>query len=138
MTRGRIANRNSRREEEYGVIWGKAEEAAELAMATCLPRPMTVVQHSNPFDFTSPIVKEYHVSEGLCGFAWVNIRPGTSAFARWLKKQGHVRADSYYGGVTHWVSEGGQSIERKKAYAEAMVEVLREYHYDAVAMDRLD
>ena len=62
--------------------------------------------------------------EGPCGSAWVTVRPGSSGFAHWLRKHGYARP-AYHGGVEIWISEFGQSYERKHACAKAMAEVLR-------------
>ena len=90
------------------------------------PQPMTVQSRVNPFDDDSPVEKEWYVPEGLCGFAWINVKPGNSAFANWLKANTSASTDSYYGGVTLWVHQFNQSWERKKAYAHAFVKVLEE------------
>jgi hypothetical protein len=75
-----------------------------------------------------------------CGFAWVNIAPGTSKFARDLKKAGVVRGRSYYGGVDVW-NPGGiptQSMDIKEACADTYVKVLGTYGIRATAMSRAD
>jgi len=77
-------------------------------------------------------------SHGCCGFAWVNIKPGTSKFARFLKENGIARKDSYFGGVSVWVSVGGQSIDKKEAYAGAYADVLQANGIRAFAMSRMD
>ena len=75
-----------------------------------------------------------------CGFAWVNIAPGTSKFARELKKAGVVRGRSYYGGVDVW-NPGGiptQSMDVKEIAADAYVKVLGNYGIRATMMSRAD
>jgi hypothetical protein len=75
---------------------------------------------------------------GPCGFAWVNVSPGTSSFAKWLVKNKYARS-AYDGGVDIWVSSFNQSIERKEACARAMAETLRaELGVTAYPMSRLD
>lgn len=81
--------------------------------------------------------QEWHEPEGMCGFAWVNITPGTSSFARWLTKNGYAHK-SYYGGVDLWIAGFGQSYDRKQAAAFAMAALLREEGIEARAMSRLD
>ncbi len=116
-----------------------AHAAGDKAAREVVPAPMRVVQRANPLDDASVITKDYGVySEGMCGFAWVSIKPGTSSFARWMKSTGAARADSYAGGVTLWVSGYGQSWTRKSAYASAYANVLREAGVTAYAGDRLD
>ena len=73
----------------------------------------------------------------ICGFAWISLRPATSAFARWLKKQGIGRT-AYEGGHQIWCSEFGQSYDRKLAYADAYAGVLKEAGFNAYGAGRLD
>jgi hypothetical protein len=119
-------------------IYHDAAEAGRGAAADHDPTPMVVQQHEDVFDDSSPVVKSWNVPQGVCGFAWVSVRPGTSSFARWLKRHGHARTDSYYGGVTIWISEYGQSFEKKVAHSEAMAAVLVDNGIKAYAMSRLD
>lgn len=103
-----------------------------------VPAPMVVVEHANPLDDNSPVVRVYEPhTEGVCGFAWVNVRPGNSSFARWLVDSGHARK-GYHGGVDLWVREFGQSYQRKMAYARAFAQVLQEAGIRAYASGRLD
>jgi hypothetical protein len=90
---------------------------------------------SDEIDYSKPT---HFVSEGVCGFAWVVIKPGTSKFARWLKENKLARRDEYYGGVTVRVSDYNQSYTRKSAYAHAFANVLRDAGIRAIDMDRLD
>lgn len=123
----------------FAEVFEKAFLAGLEAGYSALPKPMTVVAHSDPFDDTSPPEKVWHVSEGACGFAWVNVRPGTSSFARWLKKNVERARKSYHGGVDFWISEHGQSVERKSVHADAMAKVLRdELGVKAYGASRLD
>jgi hypothetical protein len=81
-----------------------------------------------------------------CGFAWVNVKPGTSRFARYAKALNtnarHLssgwRADSYYGGITLWVSDYGQNMQQKEAYTNAYAEVLRRHGIAATSNSRMD
>jgi len=58
-----------------------------------------------------------------CGFAWIVVRPGNCAFAKWLKK--NKGADKHYnGGVSIWVSKFGQSHDKKKTYARAFADTI--------------
>lgn len=89
---------------------------------------------SNEIDYTQPT---YYEEEGLCGFAWVKISPARGKFVNYLKKLGIGRR-SYQGGYDIWISEFGQSYERKSAYADAFAKVLNENGIKAYAMSRLD
>lgn len=93
---------------------------------------------------------------GDCGYAWVRIRPATSAFARWCKMQtmahfGFPRrlcaeSDPYSGGVVldvcvqipRAIDRSGQSYEIKLAYAKAFAGVLQQAGYNAEADGRID
>ena len=70
--------------------------------------------------------------------AWINVKPGNSRFANFLKAQKIARPDKYEGGVIIWVSAGGQSYQLKKAYAAAYAGVLREHGINANSNSRMD
>lgn len=119
-------------------LYREADEAGRKAAEAAVPTPMVVVQRENPFDDSSAIVKEYApVMGGVCGFAWVTVRPANSSFALWLKKNQGART-GYYGGMELWVSGYGQSMQRKEAYAKAFAQVLRDNGLDASAGSRMD
>ena len=80
----------------------------------------------------------YYVSDGVCGFAWVNIKPARGKFVKFLKDNNIGRKDSYYGGYTIWVSGFGQSLARKESYARAFADVLTTNGIKAYAMSRMD
>lgn len=122
----------------YENLYATAVAAGYEAAKKANPRPMVVQERSSPLDDGSPVVKEWLVPSGVCGFAWVNVKPGNSAFAKWLKAKGVARPDSYYGGVTIWVKEFGQSMELKEAYAYAMAKVMSEAGFKAYANSRMD
>lgn len=126
--------------QECADLYAKARAAGYAAAQACVPTPMVVRQHLNPLDDNSPIVRQYEpVMGGVCGFAWVIVKPGNCTFANWLKKKGYGRKDSYYGGVCVNVSEFGQSMEKKMAYAGAFAKVIADAGFDKVyAMDRMD
>lgn len=115
----------------------KAIAAGIAAGTEKVPTPMIVEQHSNMWDDNSPVEKSYYVPQGVCGFAWVNVRPGNSSFARWAVKEGLARK-SYSGGIDFWISDYGQSYEKKSAHAAAMAKVLEDAGLKAYAMSRMD
>ena len=115
-------------DNQFYHIWQQAEAAGNEAVAKLKVVPMSVVSGNN----------SYFVSDGVCGFAWVIVKPGTSKFARWLKKTGKARTDSYYGGVCIWISDFNQSEQKKYAFASAMAKVFSEAGFTAYAMSRLD
>jgi hypothetical protein len=96
-----------------------------------------IVYEATAIGAPKPGGKEWFEPEGLCGFAWVTIK-GTSAFAKWAKKQGLARP-GYPTGLVFWVSEFGQSVARKEAFAKAFAAVLRSQGIEgAYADSRLD
>lgn len=125
-------------EKKFAEVWKKAKEAGLAAGHANSPVPMVVASAiglSDKADLSKPV---YVVADGACGFAWVKVRPGNSAFARWLVKNNYA-SKAYGGGVHSRISEHNQSISRKEAHAEAMAEVLRnELGINAYAESRLD
>jgi hypothetical protein len=123
---------------QFEAAFAKAAAAGQEAGKAAQPRAMMVVQPSNPLNDNSVPKAMWHVSEGACGFAWVNVSPGNSPFANWLKKQKLARK-AYGGGVDIWISDFGQSVERKEACAQAMAKVLKEeLGVNAYAASRMD
>ena len=124
----------------FEAVYNKAVEAGMAAGNAAAPTPMVVGTPTTPFgneiDRTKPV---YLVADGVCGFAWVTVRPGNSSFAKWLVKNKIARADHYYGGVTFSVPYFNQSMIRKEAYANAVANVLRdELGVKAYANSRMD
>ena len=120
--------------KEFENIVNLAHIAGHEAACAAMPEPMTVVQRD---PVTGKAIQKRFVPDGACGFAWVKIRPATSKFARWGKKQG-LFGSSYGGGLQLWVSDYNQSVDRKSAYASAYAKALREHGINAYADSRLD
>lgn len=123
----------------FEAAFAKASAAGQAAGEAIKPRAMIVSEPSNPLASGYSVPKAmWHVPEGACGFAWVNVSPGNSPFANWLKKQKLARK-AYGGGVDIWISDFGQSIDRKEACAYAMAKVLKEeLGVNVYASSRLD
>lgn len=128
---------------DFTAIFKKAQEAAEAAAQAVTPPSFlvgTAVGLSDEIDYSQPT----YILEGLCGFAWINIKPARGPFVTWLKKQGIGRTDSYEGGYRISSSDLApstqrtQSVDRKEAAAEAFAKVLRSYGISAYAGSRLD
>lgn len=116
----------AQRYENFARVHALAEQAGHEAAMTAIPTPMLVVEHANPLDDSSPVVRQYApVTEGVCGFAWVTVYPGGCSFARWARKNKGWRG-AYKGGTQRWVSGYGQSLTRKEAYAAAFAKVIRD------------
>jgi hypothetical protein len=114
-------------------LYAKAHEAGMLAAEKCIPNPMGVVSIVDGKPQSLVIIED-----GVCGFAWVNIRPARGAFVNYLKDLGIGSVDSYYGGYTIWVSDFGQSMTRKHEYAKAFARVLESWCITANAHARMD
>jgi hypothetical protein len=106
------------------TLFSAAHAAGSKAAIEVVPEPMRIHGYAP-------------ISEGVCGFAWVTIRPGISPAARYAKATLGARK-GYYGGMEIWVRGYGQSMTRKEAYAEAFAAVLREAGVMASAGSRLD
>ena len=105
-------------------IYEKGHTAGLAAGNANTPIPMIIGGDSYP--------------EGACGFAWVKIKPARAKFVSYLKKAGIGDTDRSYGGYIIWISEFGQSMSRKEAYAKTFSEVLNENGINAQAMSRMD
>ena len=138
-----MAEQSVERAERYAVfadILANASLAGFDAGQQATPETMIVTQHTNQLDDTSPVAQQWIVPEGPCGFAWVNVSPGNSSFARWLVKNGHAHK-AHRGGVDIWIGAHGQSYERKRAHAGAMADEITRAEIKGVtvyASGRLD
>src|SRR3990172_12033858 len=94
-------------------IWEEGLKAGEEAGENAIPTPMTVGSSKslfgNDIDYSKPT---YHVSEGVCGFAWVTITPARGKMVQYLKSI-NEGGKGYYGGYQIWVHLNTQSLERK-------------------------
>jgi len=121
----------------YSVIYNEAAAAANAAERSCTPTPMVVGTPSTPWgnsiDHSKPT---YYVADGPCGYAWVRMK-GNTPFARWCKQQ-RITRPAYPTGVSIYPSTTTQSLERKEAWCNAFVEVLKKHGIDAYVDSRLD
>lgn len=123
---------------EMRSLISRAEQAGMNAGSNKTPVPMIVQEHANPLDDNSEVIRQYApVMGGVCGFAWITLFPATSSLAHYLRKHGKA-SKAYDGGMQVWVSEFGQSMEKKQAYAAAYANVLREAGFDAYSGSRMD
>jgi hypothetical protein len=129
-----LKNRNLLHQTVYEEAMRRGQEAS----FACNPTPMHVVEHTNPLDDTSPVAKRYApIADGVCGFAWVTVRPANCSFAKWLLSS-HFAKVGYDGGAVIWISHYNQSMTRKEAHAEAMAAYLRQVGIKAHAGSRMD
>ena len=130
---------NTYANEIPATVYADAHAAGMAAGNGCTPTPIVVGQPTTPLGNDIDYEKDtYYVADGVCGFAWINIKPARGAFVKYLKQNGIGRKDSYYGGYTIWVSGFGQSLARKENYARAFTEVLRKNGLTAYNMSRMD
>lgn len=122
----------------FEEILAEADAAGKAAVEKLNVVPMVVSSHVNQLDDNSPVVKQWYVPDGVCGFAWVNVKPGNSPFANFIKAKGIGRADSYEGGVRISISDYNQSLQKKEAHAIAFAEVLQAHGIKASGMSRID
>lgn len=139
------------RQERFLALVKAAHVAGEAAGTAAKPVPMVVQERANPaadlFGIDSPVVKEYHVADGVCGFAWISLHAkGTEGkrFVNWLTgHQKPARPDlaptvtahkKYTGGHDIWVSGYDQSMQRKEAYAQAFANVIRAANIEGLAV----
>lgn len=108
----------------YQKMWNEAQKAAARASVDATPTPMVVEQHANSLDDGSPVVKSWFVPDGVCGFGWVEVKPRTSKFARWLKASNIGRSSDYSKAIHLHVPGMSQSLARNEAAARAMAKVL--------------
>ena len=120
-------------------IYSEAHSAGMAAGHGCTPTPMVVGTPTTPLGNDIDYEKEtYYVADGMCGFAWINIKPARGKFVKYLKDNDIGRKDSYYGGYTIWVSGFGQSLARKESYARAFANHLNKNGITAYSMSRID
>jgi hypothetical protein len=126
---------------EAEALYKRAHEAGIAAFHAAKPTPMIVGEakslFSNEIDYTK---KTYYEADGVCGFAWIKVRPARGAFVAYCKAN-KIGYSSSYGG--YQVSPKGeaamsQSYARKMAYAGAFAKVLNDAGLDAYADGRLD
>lgn len=105
---------------KYQQVHRDAVAAGDKAYAACNAGQYQAVQHANPLDDNSPIVKVWEQPFELEGFAWV-LLPGNSGFGRWVVKSGKGRKH-YGGGVGPWAP--GRGYERRSAWAQAYADAV--------------
>ena len=121
----------------FAALFANAEAAGKEAAAKCAVAPMVVQDADVLSGAPSPGGKQYFVADGVCGFAWVRVKPGNCGFAKWLVANGKARK-SYQGGVSIWISDYNQSMQRKESHAYAMADVINAAGVKAYGESRMD
>lgn len=122
---------------ECARIYKEAHEAGVAATKTVSLPQFVVGTPTTPLGNDIDFTKKTYVLNGLCGFAWVTIFPARGSFVTYLKSKG-IGGKAYGGGYQIWVSEFGQSVDLKSAYAGAFAAVLNKYGINAYGQSRLD
>lgn len=122
---------------DFASLYREADLAGRKAADALTPTPMVVTDGDVLTGKPVPGARKFYVPEGVCGFAWVTVKPGNCGMARWLKKHKNASA-GYYGGMELWIDAYGQSMERKEAYARAFANVLNDAGINAYAGSRMD
>jgi len=132
-------SKRDERNERWLSLYQQAHQVANDAASACTPTPMVVEKHANMLDDNSPVKKAWVVDGGVCGFAWVVIKPANSSFALWCKKNRQEAVSrNYYGGLSIHADVGGQSMEIKEAWAYAFAGVLQNAGIEAYGQSRMD
>ena len=118
-------------------IYQAAQQAGYQAVQAAAIAPMIVQQRANPLDDSSRLQREYYVSDGVCGFASVIVKPANCKFAKFLKEKGLGRKH-YYGGLSMSVQDFNQSLQKKEAFAHAFAKVLNDNGITAYTESRMD
>ena len=132
---------------ELDAILNAAHEAGHAAATAHTPTPMIVRDGFTGYTYPP-------VMDGACGFGWITLpankgigrqintlirKNKTDKWDQWAEYRGWSRR-TVGKGIQLWVSSYGQSYERKRAYAYAYADKLRELVPDcgAYAGSRLD
>lgn len=140
------------KDNEAVKIHQEAFDAGIAAMNKAEVVPMVVQQHANMVDDNSPVAKQWVVEGGVCGFCSITFKANTKEnrkFLAGLKKAGLAGDDkyatgnikwskSYNGGFGYWVSQGGQSLQRKEAFGHAFANVLQKHGITCYVNSRMD
>jgi hypothetical protein len=105
---------------KYQKVHRDAVAAADKAYDAVNAGQYVAVQHENPLNDNSPIVKVWEQPFELEGFGWV-VMPGNTGFGRWLVKNG--KASKHYGGGVGPRAKG-RGYERRMAWAQGYANVV--------------
>jgi hypothetical protein len=113
---------------QHGLNFENALTIGRKAGLDCTPVPMIV----NGTD------RSFFVGDGVCGFAWIEIRPARGGLVTYLKKSKQGYYSEYERAYIFNIHDFNQSLTRKEAMAEAMAEHLRKCGYNVFANSRID
>lgn len=119
----------------FEEIWKEASKAAWEGFQDCKPTPMIVGQARGLFGNEIIPGTEEVVEDGVCGFAWIQVKPARGPWVSWMKNN-DIGSSGVYGGWTlspmDFDSRIGrsQSMERKTSAMNAALKVLEIYFPD--------
>ena len=120
-------------------LYNQAHDAGVAAVEATRVVPMVVGQAKNVFGNEIDYSQEtYFVADGVCGFAWISVKPANSKFGKFLTENKLARRDSYEGGLRMPIMAFNQSLQKKEAYAYAFANVLNKAGIRAYANSRMD
>lgn len=121
------------------VIYNLAVWHAETASKNIVPHPVRWGSAKTIFDTEiDPDEPSWVEDEGLCGFAWVTIRPARGEFVKYLKSRGIGHKNYTGSGWTINTTTHDQSFERNEAWANSFCATLEEYDIHSTVTTRLD
>ena len=115
---------------DFAHVWSDAFSTAWDAGMRVEPEPMVVTAT------TACGTADYHVSDGVCGFAWIEFK-GNTRFAKWARDAG-LSYNAYPTGHMISCRHFGQSMQRKEAWAYAMARQLKLHGIEVRPCSRLD
>jgi hypothetical protein len=129
------------RDQKFETLMNQLAGIADAAYMAAQPAPMAVYETAGLSDAPKPGGRSWYVSEGVCGFAWVVIKPATSSFAKWLARK-EIGYKAYDGGwvlpMHHFIVNMSQSLERAEAASYAVAQELRKHNINCFATSRMD
>lgn len=143
-TRVRVSKNTSRSDSELSRIWKEAWKAGDDAGKGASVTPMVVYEAGLFDDKPLPGGQSWFVDDGVCGFAWVDIRPASHAgrsdcdLVKWMRSRDIGHYSEYHKSWQYSINEFNQSMQRKEAAARAIADVLTKYGYRAYDNSRMD
>ena len=129
------------RDQKFETLMNQLAGIADAAYMAAQPAPMAVYETVGLSDTPKPGGRSWYVSEGVCGFAWVVVKPATSSFAKWLARK-EIGYKAYDGGwvlpMHHFIAGMSQSLERAEAASYAVAQELRKHNINCFATSRMD
>ena len=122
---------------DYARVWSEAFSEGVDAGLSEQPVPMVVTSaYNKDFKDDSPVVREYVVQGGVCGFAWLEYK-GNTRFAKWARDAG-LSHNAYPTGHMISCPHFGQSMQRKEAWARAISKALLRNGIEVQVRSRMD